>query len=119
MPNFSAACQLLLLLLMAHFLGDFGLQSDRMAREKCPGQGVILGWGWWITSHAAIHGLLVALLCGYAWLGAAEWLLHFLIDYGKCRQRWNLAIDQALHLICKLAWVLILASRDAIPSWIR
>jgi hypothetical protein len=28
---------LLALLCMGHFLGDFGLQGDRMAQEKCPG----------------------------------------------------------------------------------
>ena len=48
------------LLAMGHFLGDFGLQNDRMAVEKCAGRDVTLPWQWWLTAHAAIHGLLVA-----------------------------------------------------------
>ena len=119
MAELTAAFQLLLMLVMGHFLGDFGLQSDRMAREKCPGQGVTLGWGWWICSHAAIHGFLVGALSGNGWLGACEWLLHMLIDHSKCQKRWNLATDQALHLGCKLIWVLVLSSQGAIPAWIR
>ena len=50
---------LLALLCMGHFLGDFGLQSDRMAQEKCPGCSGAVSWRWWLTGHGAIHGLLV------------------------------------------------------------
>ena len=39
---------LFLLLVMAHFVADFGLQNDRMAVEKCPGKGVTLPWQWWL-----------------------------------------------------------------------
>ena len=53
---------LFLLLVMAHFVADFGLQNDRMAVEKCPGKGVTLPWQWWLGSHAAIHGFFVAVL---------------------------------------------------------
>ncbi|MEB3331506.1 MAG: DUF3307 domain-containing protein [Synechococcaceae cyanobacterium] len=119
MPDLPAAFQLLLMLAMGHFVGDFGLQSDRMAREKCPGNDVTLSWGWWLSSHAAIHGFLVAAVSGCPWLGAAEWGMHMLIDFGKCRQRWGLTTDQALHLACKLVWTLILLQQDAIPAWIR
>jgi hypothetical protein len=38
---------LLALLCMGHFLGDFGLQSDRMALEKCPGCSESMNWRWW------------------------------------------------------------------------
>ena len=90
---------------MGHFLGDFGLQSDRMAVEKCPGRDVTLPWPWWLTAHAAIHGFLVAVLTGLPVLGLAEWAVHFLVDVFKCRGRYGLGVDQALHLACKLAWV--------------
>jgi hypothetical protein len=89
-----------------------------MASEKCPGRGTTLGWGWWLGSHAAIHGLLVALLTGLPLLGVAEWAVHALIDLGKCRGRYNLAIDQMLHLVCKLAWVLIVLRLERLPAWL-
>ncbi|MEB3260658.1 MAG: DUF3307 domain-containing protein [Cyanobacteriota bacterium] len=100
--------EVLPLLWMAHFLCDFGLQSDRMAREKCPGCDTTLPWGWWLTAHAAIHGLAVALLTGVSALGLAEMAVHALIDHSKCRGRLSLRTDQLLHLLCKGLWVLLL-----------
>jgi hypothetical protein len=105
---FSNGFELMALLTMGHFLGDFGLQSDRMAREKCPGCSSTLPWQWWLTSHAAIHGFLVAWITGIPALGLAEWGAHTLIDIGKCQNRYNLGIDQALHLLCKLAWIALM-----------
>ncbi|MEB3322380.1 MAG: DUF3307 domain-containing protein [Synechococcaceae cyanobacterium] len=99
---------LLLLLAMAHFLCDFGLQGDRMAREKCPGRDVTLFWGWWLLSHSAIHGLAVALLTDRPLLGLAEAVLHAGIDRLKCAGCYNLAVDQVLHLACKALWVALL-----------
>ena len=95
---------LLALLCMAHFLGDFGLQSDRMALEKCPGCSGSVPWQWWLSGHGAIHGLLVGLITGQPLLGLAEWGLHCLIDLGKCRRRYSMSTDQALHLLCKVMW---------------
>jgi hypothetical protein len=95
---------------MAHFLCDFGLQSDRMAREKCPGCDSTLPWGWWLTAHAAIHGLAVALLTGLPPLGVAEMAIHALIDHSKCAGRISLSVDQTLHMLCKGLWVVVLAA---------
>jgi hypothetical protein len=105
-----AAFNLLLMLAMGHFVADFALQGDRMATEKCPAQGVVLGWGWWLCAHAAIHGFFVGWLTGLPVLGLAEWLLHALIDLGKCRHCYRMGTDQALHLFCKLVWVLVALS---------
>ena len=104
MPS-TTGYALFALLAMGHFLADFGLQSDRMAVEKCPGRDATLPWPWWLTAHAAIHGLVVALLTGLPLLGLAEWLAHALIDHLKCRGWFGLGMDQGLHLLCKLVWV--------------
>ena len=99
---------LLILLALAHFVCDFVLQSDRMAVEKIPGRDETLHWSWWLGSHASTHGLAVALLTGVPLLGLLETLLHAIIDWLKIRYRFTLSLDQSLHLLCKLIWVLLL-----------
>ena len=99
---------LLILLVLGHFVCDFVLQSDRMAVEKMPGRDSTLHWSWWLGSHAATHGLAVALLTDVPLLGVMETLLHAMIDGLKSRFGFALALDQSLHLLCKLAWVLLL-----------
>ena len=98
---------LFLLLVMAHFLADFGLQNDRMAVEKCPGKDVTLPWQWWLGSHAAIHGFFVAVLTGVPLLGLGEWVIHALIDMAKCRKAYGLKADQVLHLLAKVLWAAV------------
>lgn len=104
MPSIASGLELFLLLAMGHFVADFGLQNDRMAVEKCPGRDVTLPWQWWLASHAAIHGFFVAVLTASPWLGLAEWLVHALVDFAKCRKRYGLRTDQTLHLLSKLLW---------------
>ena len=62
----ASVLELFALLSMGHFLADFSLQGDRMAVEKCPGRDVTLSWQWWLAAHAAVHGLIVALLAHVA-----------------------------------------------------
>lgn len=99
------------LLCMGHFLADFGLQSDRMAVEKCPGRDVTLSWPWWLISHAAIHGFIVSMISGSILIGLLEWVFHVFIDYTKCRFHTSLGLDQALHLLTKAFWVVLLAHK--------
>ncbi|MFQ6537736.1 DUF3307 domain-containing protein [Aphanothece stagnina] len=110
MPDFQNGLNLFLMLCMGHFVADFGLQSDRMATEKCPGRDVVLGWPWWLVSHAAIHGFFVAWITGIPLVGVAEWLVHILIDYAKCRHLFRISVDQALHILFKLIWTLVILS---------
>lgn len=104
------------LLAMGHFVADFALQSDRMAVEKCPGKDHTLPWPWWLLAHSGIHAFFVTWLTGVVWLGLAEWVLHALIDYGKCRHRYGMAVDQLLHMVCKMIWVLILFTLAPVGS---
>lgn len=98
---------LAILLVMGHFLADFSLQGDRMAVEKCPGRGVVLPWGWWLTAHSFVHGFLVALITGSPLLGLAESVLHACIDLGKCSNLYRVNLDQCLHILCKLVWAIL------------
>ena len=79
-----------------------------MAVEKVPGKDVTLNLRWWLGSHAATHGLAVALITTIPLLGLAELLLHAIIDLAKARLRFSMAFDQCLHLACKLVWALLL-----------
>jgi hypothetical protein len=42
------------------------------------------------------------------WLALPEAALHAVIDRLKCRGRFGIGTDQALHLCCKLIWVVML-----------
>lgn len=103
----TAPFLMLFLLIAAHALCDYALQTEWMSEAKNHrhhmGRGV---WPMVLASHALIHGGAVALLTGSALLGVAETLAHAAIDYAKCEQKIDFKTDQALHLTCKLTWFL-------------
>jgi len=110
-PTAAPWVDLFLLLSFAHCLCDFPLQTDKVAVGKCPGTAVVgVPWGYWMAGHCGTHALAVALITGIPWLGAAEFGAHFLIDLLKCRKVFNLATDQTLHLLCKVAWAICAVS---------
>lgn len=98
------------LLVAAHFLCDFSLQSDTMAREKSRRSATELQkhvpWYYWMLAHACVHGLAVGLVLQSMPIGLAEVCAHFFIDTVKCNGRINIHQDQALHLLSKALWVL-------------
>lgn len=98
----------LLLLICAHALCDYPLQGDFLAKAKnkfMPITGV--PWYQAMTAHASIHAGAVGLITGNIYLGIAEFVAHFSIDYLKCANKLSFNQDQALHIYCKLAWVTI------------
>ncbi|MCI0705772.1 MAG: DUF3307 domain-containing protein [Planctomycetia bacterium] len=108
---------LLFFLIAAHALMDFALQTDPMAVCKCrkannPLQATV-PWYYWLTAHAFLHGAAVGVVIRWVW--EAEWVvvaafafaetfIHWFIDLGKCEKLYSMHIDQALHVICKIAW---------------
>ena len=96
---------------VVHALADFPLQGDYLARQKSRQQADSRAdWIIALTSHSVIHAGGVWLISGSLAFAAAELILHGLIDLGKGEGKYGLAVDQILHLICKLAYALILVS---------
>lgn len=114
------AFELFALMMLGHFLGDYPLQGEFLARGKnrsrpLPG----FPWHQILFAHAVIHGGLVALavviagISGYPELlrlavvfGLAETFVHVAIDDGKCRGTFGFNVDQSLHALCKLIWTI-------------
>jgi Protein of unknown function (DUF3307) len=107
--NFS----LLFALLIGHALADYPLQGEAIAKGKNrhnppfgipPGQKPVAVWWHYLTAHALIHAGFVWAITGIVWLGVAEFVLHWIIDFAKCENWTNPNGDQALHVICKIIY---------------
>ena len=97
------------LLVFAHFIADYPLQGDFLAKGKNRLQP-IPGIPFWhpLTAHAVIHGGFVGIITGSLWLGIAETIVHWITDDAKCIGKISYNADQAIHIICKLIWVGVL-----------
>lgn len=100
------------LLVAGHALADFPLQSEAIAIEKNRHSKSDLQkhvpWYYWLGAHASIHGAIVGLITGSLVLGILEATAHAMIDFGKCEKWYDIHVDQALHLACKVLWVLVM-----------
>lgn len=92
----------LIYLMTAHYLADFPLQGDFVAKYKAPRSADF--WFHVMIGHCAIHGGFVALITQRPWLGIAEFAAHFVFDCLKCERKLTFNQDQALHIICKFLW---------------
>jgi hypothetical protein len=102
-------------LLIGHALADYALQTDFMARAKnrhltravsdAP-PGTL--WLYVLSAHAAIHAGAVWILTGCGWLGLAEFILHWLIDWLRMENRISFCTDQFTHLGCKAVYVALM-----------
>ena len=95
---------LVLLVVWLHFIGDFILQSDRMATSKSSSVK-------WLTIHIAVYALPLLLLgWQYAMInGALHWVTDFFSSkasryfYQRKQNHWFFAViglDQAIHMTC-------------------
>lgn len=99
-------------LLVAHAVADFSLQIDAMAKGKNrhnkttppPGAKFVPCWPYWLSAHALIHGGAVAMVLDWRF-GIAETIAHWLIDFGKCENRYGVHYDQLMHMCCKVIWL--------------
>ncbi len=107
---------LFLLLIIGHALADYPLQGEFLAKAKnrfAPVAGV--PWYQALGAHSLIHGGAVGWITGSILLGVLETVSHFVIDDLKCGRRISYNIDQLLHVLCKLLWVLLLYVFDPLP----
>ena len=105
------AVEMLFQLLVIHAALDFMLQPDVMASAKSRSSRLHLTagggfppWYYWLGAHALGHGGAVYLVTGNLWLGLIETALHGLIDFSRCECKMSLHQDQALHVLCKVAY---------------
>lgn len=118
---------LLFFLIAAHALMDYSLQNDSMAVCKCPKTtnplAASVPWYYWLASHALLHGAAVGVIfrwMNFDWnvvaaVALAETVIHWFTDYGKCEKWYSLHVDQAVHIICKIAWWSLVASEVVKP----
>lgn len=99
---------MLIALIGGHFVADYPLQGDFLAKAKNR-TAPIPDFPWWqaLGAHAFIHGAFVALITGIWWLCVVEFIIHFITDDLKCRSKININQDQAVHLACKALWLAI------------
>lgn len=110
----------LFLLIMGHAVADYPLQSDTMAKGKNKNRPLDLSkipagqkpiktvWIYWLSAHSLTHAVAVYLVTNSSLLAFAEFVCHWIIDYAKCENLTTIHTDQALHIFCKIAWVLCL-----------
>ncbi|TKW60548.1 MAG: DUF3307 domain-containing protein [Blastochloris viridis] len=105
--------QLFFALLIGHAAIDFNQQEFvalyKSHKKKCPHVHETV-WGWNLTGHTLPHAGAVWLITGNFALALTEFVAHTAIDYGKNEGYYNFHVDQLLHILCKLAYVLIIAS---------
>lgn len=104
--------ELVFWLLVAHAVADYAMQTEWMVRSKSrhalqPSSSSArpdLIWLHVLTAHSLIHGAGVALVTGQVWLGIAETVAHWIIDFGKSDHWYGFHTDQFLHIVAKLCW---------------
>lgn len=93
-----------------HYLADYPLQGDFIARAKNKFAS-IEGVPWYqaMSAHCFIHAFLVWFITGLWILFVAEFVLHWVTDYYKCKGVLNFNQDQYIHLTSKLLYALVFA----------
>lgn len=103
--------RLLFLLFAAHFLCDYPLQGDFLAKGKnrfSPLPGV--PWFWCLFGHAMIHAAAVYLITQNPIFAAVELVIHYCQDDMKCAGKLSFNGDQLLHLWLKALYVTLMVA---------
>lgn len=114
--DFSGWAALLGALFIGHAFADYALQTDFMARAKNrhwaksfsggpPDAPPGTLWLFVLSAHSAIHAGVVWILTGCGWLGLAEFIIHWIVDWMRMEGKISFRTDQFAHLGCKAAYV--------------
>ncbi|MBP7949221.1 MAG: DUF3307 domain-containing protein [Verrucomicrobiales bacterium] len=109
-------------MVIGHALADYPLQGKFLAIKKnrhiktvdYTGEGPASLWVYCLSAHSLVHaGTVWVILAGFGqphavWFAFAEFVLHWIIDFAKCERWTNFHQDQALHMICKGLYLLVL-----------
>uniref|UniRef100_A0A6M3KVD6 DUF3307 domain-containing protein n=1 Tax=viral metagenome TaxID=1070528 RepID=A0A6M3KVD6_9ZZZZ len=109
---------LFFLLIFGHCIADTSLQPDSMSRGKSRhnpidpnrvpvGQKPMKLWYMWLTHHSFIHGGIVYIITGSFLYFYLEIISHWIIDFFKCESKFDPRVDQLLHIIIKLIFVIL------------
>ena len=110
-------------LLLAHFIGDYLLQSGPLCKQKREKKA--RSW------FQYVHALCIALLSWAAIWDVRQWfvalaigLTHLLVDIGKSYVKeenvWTFVLDQVLHLLVMAlaAWICVNRLGWSVPVWL-
>lgn len=104
---------LLFILVACHFLCDYPLQNDFVAKYKARKVDGKYNNFWYhcLTGHAFIHALPVLIFTQNVYLGLLMVVTHWLTDFAKCEGKITLNQDQFIHisvvvLIATIHWSL-------------
>lgn len=101
---FETPLHLLVWLIIGHFIADYALQSDYIAKAKNRNlpEGKNGIWEIVMAAHASIHAGFVFFFTGYLFLAVFEFIAHFVIDTRKCDGVLTYKQDQMYHIACKV-----------------
>lgn len=108
------AIQVFFLLCAGHALMDYPLQGEFLSTCKSrhllqarndPTRPVHI-WPICMTAHCLLHAVAVWAITGCFILCVIEFVLHWIIDLAKCENWTTFTQDQALHIVCKIAYVI-------------
>ena len=92
--------KIVFILLVSHFIGDYVLQTDFLAKTK--GDNI-----WHLFAHSVLYSLPFMIAFGFDWKVPFIIGTHIVIDTLKARYKViNYVTDQALHLMVLMIYVI-------------
>ena len=111
--HFVEGLVVLFALLIGHSLADHPLQGEYLAlyknRHNAPEPHLARQptlWPHCLTVHSLIHAGAVWIVTTSPLLGLIEFILHWIIDFAKAERWTNFHVDQLLHVVCKIGYVI-------------
>jgi hypothetical protein len=108
MDGFTSAIIMVAIILALHFVGDFVIQTDKMARNKSSSMA-------WLSYHVAMYSIGFFIFFGWKY-ALVNYVLHWITDFcsskisskyykaGKIHEFFVvIGADQMIHMFCLFA----------------